>query len=141
MPELENSEVFRHVLQTLVNISGRKTTQDHAVTTLSSLIEKLKDKYVFLKHIEIKDTRFLEMEEPVTVMRDIDKVRSDDVGKALYDIIKTMNIALGKDAGHFFIRELKNNIGDVYNSLIEDMGVDLGLMQLEIEVSEMTKKL
>jgi len=141
LPELENSEVFRHVLQTLVNISGRKTTQDHAVTTLSSLIEKLKDKYVFLKHIEIKDTRFLEMEEPVTVMRDIDKVRSDDVGKALYDIIKTMNIALGKDAGHFFIRELKNNIGDVYNSLIEDMGVDLGLMQLEIEVSEMTKKL
>ena len=142
MPELEKSEIVKHVLQTLIDISSRKTTQGHAVLTMYELIKKLQEKYDFLKHIEIKDTRFLEVEDPVTVMSDIDKVEPSDIGKALYDIIKTMNTALGKNAGYFFIKELKNNIGDMYNSvMIEEMGLDLGLMQLEFEINEMTKKL
>lgn len=41
MPKVENSEVVRHVLETLVDISGRKTTQIQAVSTLSELIKKL----------------------------------------------------------------------------------------------------
>ena len=55
MPKVENSEVVRHVLETLVDISGRKTTQIQAVSTLSELIKKLEGKYDFLKHVEIKD--------------------------------------------------------------------------------------
>ena len=42
------------------------------------------------------------MEELVTVMSDINVFKSDDVGEALYDIIKTMNVALDRDTGHFF---------------------------------------
>lgn len=141
MPKIENSEVVRHVLQKLIDISSRKTTKGHAVSTMYELIKKLEEKYDFLRHVEIKDTRFLEMDEPITVMSDIDIVKSDNVGDALYDIIKTLNIALGKDAGHFFIKELRNSIGEVYYSTIEDMGLDLGLMQLEQEVNELENKL
>jgi len=141
MPKVENSEVIRHVLETLVDISSRKTTQIQAVLTLSELIKKLQEKYAFLRHIEVKDVRYLEIGDPISVMSDIDGVKSNDIGKALYDIIKTMNTNLGKGAGHFFIRELRNRLGDTYNSTMEEMGVDLGLMQLEFEVDEMTKKL
>lgn len=141
MPKIENSEVVRHVLQKLIDISSRKTTKGHAVSTMYELIKKLEEKYDFLRHVEIKDTRFLEMDEPITVMSDIDIVKSDNVGDALYDIIKTLNIALGKDAGHFFIKELRNSIGEVYYSTIEDMGLDLGLIQLEHEIDELEKKL
>ena len=141
MPHFKNSEVVEHVLQALINISGRKTTKIQAISTMDDLIKKLQDKYNFLKHIEIKDTRFIENEEPVSVMSDIDGVKLNDVGKALYDIIKTMNSNLGKEAGYFFIKELKNNIGEDYYSTIEEMGLDFGVMQLEFEVNEMTKKL
>ena len=141
MPELKNSEVMRHVIQSLIDISSRKTNQGHAVLTMSDLIKKLRGKYDFLKNVEIKDTRFLELDEPVTVMSAIDKVGPDNVGKALYDIIKTMNYALGEDAGHFFVKELKNNMNDEYLSTIEEMGLDLGVIQLEVEVEEMTRKL
>lgn len=141
MPQVENSEVVRHVLQTLVDISGRKTTQIQAVLTLGGLIKKLEGKYSFLKHIEVKDVRYSELEDPISVLSDIDGVESNYVGKALYDIIKTMNTNLGKEAGHFFIREFRNKLGDDYSSTMEEMGVDLGLMQLEFEVDEMTKKL
>ena len=74
-------------------------------------------------------------------MSNLDDVKSEDVGKALYDIIKNMNGVLGKNAGHFFIKELKTRIDENYVTMIEDMGLDLGIMQLEIEVSQMTKKL
>lgn len=141
MAEIENAEIVRHVLQKLIDISGRKTTQGHAVIKIIKLISNLRIKYDFLKHVEIKDTRFLELDEPISVISGIDSVKSDDIGKALYDIIKTMNSDLGEDAGHFFIKELKNTIGDDYYTKMEELGLDLGLMQLEYEVDRMTRKL
>lgn len=142
MPEIEKSEIMRHVLQTLIDISSRKTTQFQAVSTMSDLINNLRKKYDFLKNVEIKDTRFLEIDdEPVTVMKDINEVNPEDIGKALRDIIKTMNFALGKSAGHFFVRELKSRIRGDYLPAIEKMGLDLGLIQLEVEIEEMSRKL
>jgi len=141
LPQLENSEVMRHILQSLIEISGRKTTYGHAVLTMSDLIKKLRNKYDFLKNVEIKDTRFLELDESVSVISKIDNVKLNDVGNALHDIIKTMNYSLGEDAGHFFVKELKNRMTDDHLSTIEEMGLDLGLIQLEVEVEQMTRKL
>lgn len=141
MPQLENSDVVKHVLKTLVNISSRKTTSVHAISTLYELVNQLKEKYSFLKHVEIKDTTFLELEDPITVLSKIDGIGSNKIGEALHDIISTMNTNLGKDAGYYFIKELKNRMGPDYISTIEEMGLDLGLMQLEFEVNVLTKKL
>jgi hypothetical protein len=142
VPPIENSEVVRHLLETLINISSRKTTKGHAILKINESIKQLQDKYDFLRHVEIKDTRFSEFEDTVSVMTDVNSVRSDDVGKAIYDIIKTTNKVLGKDAGHFFVKELRTNLGDEFNLVIEDMmGLDLGVMQLEHEVNELEKKL
>ena len=141
MPEVENSDVIKHVLETLMNISSRKTNAGHTIFVMDSLMKKLEEKYDFLKHVEINDTRFLEAYEPVSVMTGIDTVESKELGQAIHDIIMAMNNNLGKGAGHFFIKEVRNNIEDMYYSTIEDMGVDLSLMQLEFEVNEMEKRL
>jgi hypothetical protein len=141
LADISNSEVVSHVLTNLMNMSSRKTTQQQAYSTMSNLIKKFQNKYDFLKNIEIKDTRFLEMQDPISVMSGIDTVESDKIGKALHDIIKDMNKSLGKDAGHFFIKELRTRLDKDYATMIENMGLDLGLMQLEFEVNQMTKKL
>ena len=141
MTTLDNSIVFKHVLDALIDISSRKTTLGHAVSTMNNIIKQLEDKYDFLKHVEVNDTRFIEQDESVSVMRDLNNIKSNRLGDALYDIIRTMNIALGKDAGYFFIKELKNNLQDNYITSFEDMGLDLGLMQLEHEIKELTKKM
>lgn len=138
---MENSEVIRKVLMTLVNISGRKTTEGYAVSVMDSLIKKLEEKYDFLRHIEIKDTRFSEDNNSITVMSDVDSIPPTEVGKAIHAIIVIMNESLGKDAGHFFIKEISRNIGDDYHSTIRNMGVDLSLMQLEHEVTELEKRI
>lgn len=141
VPDMQNSEIMVYVLQKLFDISSRKTTQQQALSTMSGLIKKFEDKYGFLRHVELKDTRFSELEEPISIMSDVDTINSDEVGKALYDIIRNMNMALGKNAGHFFIKELRTRMDENYITTIEDMGLDLGLMQLEFEVNQMTRKL
>lgn len=138
---IENSEIMKKVLTTLINISGRKTTEGHALYIMDSLIKKLEGKYDFLKHIEVTDTRFMEDGAFINVMSDVNTVPTTEVGKAIHAIIVTMNEMLGQDAGHFFIKEISRNIGDEYYSTIEEMGIDLSLMQLEHEVGQMEKKL
>jgi hypothetical protein len=140
-PSIKNSEIVKEILQKLYDISSRKTTEIHAISTMDKSLDELEKKYNFLRSIEIKDTRFSEMEEPITVMTDIDNVKSNELGRAIYDIIKTMNNSLGEGAGHFFIKEFRNSLGEETNSLIEEMGIDLGLLQLEFEVEEMSRKL
>ena len=139
--DIENSEVLDHVLTNLINMSSRKTTKEQAFLTMSDLIKKFQNKYDFLRHVEINDNRFSEMKDPITIMSDINNIDSDKVGKALYEIIKNVNESLGKSAGHFFIKELRTRLDGNYTTKIEDMGLDLGLMQLEFEVSQMSKKL
>jgi hypothetical protein len=139
MPDLERSAVIKNLLSTVIDISGRKTNKGYAISTMDSLIKKLKTRFDFLKHIQIKDTRYSEEEDLVSVMSDINTIEASEVGKAINEIITTMDRSLGKNAGHFFIKEIQSTLGDEYNSSIKDMGVDLGLLQLEREVEEWEK--
>lgn len=140
MVDLEKSDVVENILSTLINISSRKTNEGHALFVMNRLIKKLEDRHDLLKNIQITDTRFSENEDAVSIMSGINDAESVEVGKAIHDIIKNMNKDLGKDAGHFFIKELRTTLDGDSIALIEDMGVDLGLMQLEYEVGELEKR-
>ncbi len=139
---IENSEVMRNVLTTLLKISNRKATGGDVAPTMGSLIKKLEEKYSFLEHVEIKDTRFLEAVDPITVMSDVNSVPPTEIGKAIHEIIYSMNESLGRDAGFYFIKEIGNRIGDdCYTTIRDDMGVNLNLMQMERDVSRMERRL
>ena len=139
---VENSKVMKDILDALLTISSRKDTDIDIVSTMDSLVKKLEGKYSFLKHIEINDTRFFEAGDSITVMSDLDSVPSTEVGKAIHDIIFSMVESLGKDAGFYFIKEIGHRIGDdYYSTMRDDMGVNLGFMQLEWDVSRMERRL
>ena len=139
MPAFEKSDVFENVLKNLLDISGRKTSKGHAITTIDSVIKKLELKYDFLKNIKINDNRFVEDSEMISVMEDINHIDSDIMGKALNEIITNTHFSLGSNAGHFFIKELRSNLDGDYITVMKDMGVDLGLMQLESEIKDLGK--
>jgi hypothetical protein len=138
---VENSKIVKKVLTTLLNISGRKTSKEHAVMIMGSLLKQLETRYDFLRNIKVKDTRFLENEESVNVLSDVNSISENEVGKAIHDIILMMNNSLGKNAGYFFYKEISKGIDDDYQTTMKNMGVDLGLMQLEREVEEMEKNM
>jgi len=74
-------------------------------------------------------------------MSDINTVPPTELGKALHSIIDSMNRSLGENAGHFFIKEIRNTLSDDYLKLMKDMGVDLGLMQLESEITRLAREI
>ena len=139
---IENSKVMNNVLNTLLTISSRKETDIDIVSTMNSLVKKLEGKYSFLKHVEINDTRFFEAGDSIMVMSDLDSVPSNEVGKAIHDIIFSMIESLGRDAGYYFIKEIGHRLGDDYYTTIrDDLGVNLSYMQLEWDVSRMERRL
>jgi hypothetical protein len=139
---IENSEVMRNVLTTLLKISRRKDTDINIVSTLDSLVKKLEGKYSFLKHVEINDRRFFEVDDSITVMSDLDSVSSMEMGKAIHDIIFSMIELLGRDAGFYFIKEVCHRVGeDCYTTIRDDMGVNMNLMQMEWDVTRMERRL
>lgn len=135
---LKNTDVIKNLLNNLIDLSGKRTEKGYAISSIQSVINQLQDKYDFLKNIEINDNRFVENEEIVSVMTDLNDVDSTLVGSALNDLVIYTNNKLGKNAGHFFIKELKRTIGGDYNTIMKEMGVDLGLMQLEKEIRDLS---
>jgi hypothetical protein len=137
---VENSDILKHILRTIITVSGRKTNESHAVFIIDKVMKKLEKRYYFLKNVAVKDTTFLEEGEPVSIMTNLDSISKKDLGKALYDIIFTMNDTLGEDAGHFFFKEIAASVKSEIGSIMKDIGVDFNLMQLEYEINEMEKR-
>ncbi|MBN2602507.1 MAG: hypothetical protein JXA91_00040 [Candidatus Thermoplasmatota archaeon] len=137
---VENSDVLKHILETLIAVSSRKTNESHAVFVMDKVMKKLEKQYDFLRNVSLKDTTFLEGGENVSIMTNLDSISKNDFGKALYDIVSSMNEVLGTDAGHYFIREIARSVQSNYSSIIKEFGVDFNLMQLEYEINEMEKR-
>ena len=139
MTQLKNSDVTKQVINTLINTTKRKSTEDEAVMKMNSLIKKLETNYDFLQYIEIKDTRFEEEDDIVDVMSEIDSVPAKDVGKALYTVISTMSNSFDKHAGRFLLQEFRRNVGGEYISTLREMGADIDILLLEYEVGMLEK--
>jgi hypothetical protein len=142
MPVPKKSEIMKNVLRTLISISSRKTDLPYTIMTMEDLIKRLETQYRFLKHIQINDDFYNEQSgDIISVMSDINTVPPNELGKALHSIIDSMNRSLGENAGHFFIKEIRNKLSDEYLTLMRDMGVDLGLMQLESEINRLEREI
>lgn len=142
MPHVEPDQVIRDILERLISISGRKTDKVYALMTLETLIKDLEPQFSFLKNIHINDDFYSEDTiNTVDLTHTLNDITPTDLGRALRDIITTMNRTLGAKAGHFFVKELRNTLTDDYLTTMREMGVDLGLMQLEAEVDRLEHQL
>ncbi len=132
---LDTADVTRQFIETIIEIIGRKTSVEYAAIIIRNLLKKLQPAYPFLRDIEIKNTRSLEMEGTVSVKDELNAIPPKDVGRALKDLVTKIMNSLGKTAGYFFIRETREKIGIEYDTiLLKTMDVDLTLMQSTIIV-------
>lgn len=139
---LKKSDIMKNVLKTLISISSRKTDLPYTILTMDELMKRLETQYRFLKHIQINDDFYSEQTgDIISVMSDINAVPPTELGKAIHSIIDSMNRSLGENAGHFFIKEIRNKLSDEYLMSMRDMGVDLGLMQLESEIYRLEREI
>jgi len=139
MPELDNLNIMKNVVDVLISISERKTDHGHAIMTMDNLIKQLEPQFNFLKNLHIQDRPYSEYGETVSIMSDINTVKSTEVGKAIHALIVNLRYSLGESAGHFFIKEIRYMLRDEYFSRMNDIGVNFALLQLDEEFTHMKK--
>lgn len=100
---------------------------------LTDVIRTLKNKFAFLKYVEVIRTGHSEHDyDIVNIMLDIDSIDPTEVGKAIESIIRVVSMNMkDKDAGLYFISELKDQVEDRFIPDLKRRGVDIDFIQIE----------
>lgn len=132
---IQNSDVIKHTLFSLVSVARTKTSDDYAWSIIKILIKELEPDYDFLKYVYIDDLDNLgNTIDDIAVITDIDNVNPKELGKAIQEIVNIFKTRMGNKAGLFFLREFKDHLGEQYHAHIKKIGVDLRLIDLQKEV-------
>jgi DNA-binding response OmpR family regulator len=123
-----NSIILKEVLISLLKVTSSKTSQDYAHLLIATLLQRLEKDYEFLKDVRIEQQRTADdLQYGVYVAEAVDAVESEHMGRFLRDILEIFHEHLGKQAGYFFIRELRDNLSDDSSFKMREMGVDVCL--------------
>ncbi|MEA3458539.1 MAG: hypothetical protein U9R21_07675 [Candidatus Thermoplasmatota archaeon] len=136
MSNLKNSQAVRCVLQTLINKIGRRTSKGFATVTLDEIIKEFMPRYDFLKYIKIEKMFYSGGIDAVSVSSDIDLVDPAEFYNAIEDIMETTVKNIKKKADFFFIREVEEELNDVYGLNLKERNIDLSRMQLQFIVDK-----
>jgi len=139
MPQLENKDILGCILKSTINVIGRRTSESYANIFISNTLKELSGKYSFFRFVEINITQYSETIETVKIDSDVNNVETKEIGRATNDFMKKITKSMGKSAGYYFIREIKETLPFDYEIAIKQLGVDLDLLQLQF-VTETKEK-
>jgi hypothetical protein len=131
MPQFENTEIIGRILRTTIGVISRRTSGAYANVIIGNAIKELSEKYKFLRYIEIQRTQYTEMFDVVTIASDLNNVEKKEIGTAAKDFLEKITMSMGKNAGYYFIKEIKEDLPYDYEKTIKELGIDLDLLQLE----------
>lgn len=131
MSSLTHTEIIERILQALIGVIGRRTSESYAVVTVHTVLKELEPKYDFLKYIKIKDTSYSEGIDAISIMPDLDFAEPAKFYRAIEELINSTVIYIDKNAGFYFIKEFQEAIGDIDGLVLKERGIDLSFMQFE----------
>ena len=128
--QISHEAVFRHVMKALIAVLGKTSTTQYAVFALDTILKKLDAKYNFLNYVKIDPSRYSEGYEAISIMTSIDALKPLDAGKGIQKLIEEVVNTIGEEIGQHFIQEFKGNLGKIYITRMEEMGVNFHIIQL-----------
>lgn len=135
MPETNNSLLMTTVFKALFRVVGRRTLDSFAVQILKTTVEKLEKKFDFLNLIVIHDEVFSEDGIKATIDPTFDTVESSQLGVAIDALLRVIYMELtetiGHDASLYFIKEIKEHLGDTAVDELSILGVNFEQIQSE----------
>lgn len=135
MNKVNNLDIIKRVLFSLITVATPKTSDDYAWSAIKNILKTSENKYNFIRYIKIGDLESLGYKiDDIIITNDINQVHPNELGKAIQDIIDLLKRKLGKKAGYFFLQEFKQILGEQYHSIIKNMGVDLRLIELQQQI-------
>lgn len=127
MSKTTNSVLAKHVFDALFKVVGRRTLDSFAVQILKTTLEKLQKRYEFLSLVIIHDDLFSEDGIHATFDTTFDQIDPSQLGEALEVLLRIIYLELietiGNDVGLYFVKELKQHLGDEFTDELREKGV------------------
>lgn len=123
-----NAEILKNTLFAICKVSGRRTSESFAYKVINTIVNSLKNRYMYLEHISIQG---IESIDQIQVSTQINDIQTSELFKGLETIIRVVYMDLEDTAGLYFIKELKQQMEkDILTTLIKN-GLDLNLLEIE----------
>lgn len=132
---MNNSLLITTVFKALFRVVGRRTLDSFAVQILKTTVEKLEKKFDFLNLIVIHDEVFSEDGIKATIDPTFDTIEPSQLGVAIDALLRVIYLELtetiGHDASLYFIKEIKEHLGDTAVDELNGLGVNFEQIQAE----------
>ncbi len=127
---------------TLVAITSRRSSESLSVLLVDTILKTLKRRYPFLEYVTIQKDEELHNspDELIGIEDKIEEVDQATVARVIEAMIRIIVMDLKEKAGLFFVKELRERIGDKYIDVLRQYQVDFDLMQLEIDYAREQRK-
>lgn len=130
MPPLQNKELVGRILRSTIGVISRRTSEAYANIVVANTIKDIEEKYNFLQYIRINENRFDEIFDIIEIDDEINDFDIKEVGKAVLEFMKKITDTMGKSAGYYFLREIKEDLTYNYELTLKEIGLDLDYLQL-----------
>lgn len=131
MPQIENKVLLGRLLRSTIGVISRRTSEAFANVVISNAIRDLSEKYLLFKYIEIVDSQFNEVYDVAEIDDKINEVIIEEIGKSTKEFIQRITKSMGKNAGFYFIKEIKEDLPYDYAKSMKEIGVDFDFLQLD----------
>jgi len=128
---MDNIEILGRIIRSTIGVIGRRTSESYATLIVRTLLKNLETKYSFLEHIDIKNEKFKETVDVVNIKIDINDADPKKMGQMINEFIRKITISMGKSAGYFFIKEIKEDLPPNYEYILREIDVDFDFLQME----------
>jgi len=131
MPQLENDKILGCILRSTIGVISRRTSEAYANVAISNAVNELAEKYNFLNYVEIQGSKYTEIFNVVDIKPEINYIEKEEISKATKEFIEKITKSMGKSAGYYLIREIKEDLPFDYEKSIKELGIDLDILQLK----------
>lgn len=123
------------VTTTLLTITSRRASESLSVLLVDTILRALTGKYSFLRYVKIKTSEGFQFSPSKMIIVDpeFETVDQAAVGKVIESMVRVIVMDLKEKAGLFFIKELKERLGESYVIALKTVQVDFDLLQLEVD--------
>ena len=131
MQQLENKYIVEHIVRAAIDVISRRTSEGYGLIVINSIVVRMSDKYNLFKFVKIKGTKYVEVIDVLSIDDKINYVNEKEIGDGIKELIENITTTMGRDAGYFFIKEVKEELSYPIEKRLNDLDVDLNDMQLK----------
>jgi hypothetical protein len=132
------SAIFKQVIKALIDILGKTSTENNAIFTVNSLLQKIDSTYEFLKYVKVESATGEGELYRITLTDNIDSINETDARRAIQQLLEITMESLEEKVRKEFIQQFKNSLEKKYLLKIQEMGVNLHMIELRQQMLNQT---